>query len=386
MRILVLGNLGSIYMRDFVSNISIALPDSSIDVITSRKGHSIESPNVKIRIFSGYSSNSLISKIPKLRAYISLRKKRKLLSNLYKLDKYDITHLHFIDLQSSLLYKELKRTADKLILSVWGSDFYRSSPWMRKIQKNLYDVASLITFGNNITKEEFIRFYGERFRDRCRIARFGLSPLSELKAIENLSQAECRNKLNIPTSSKVITIGYNNDPNQQHLKILKSISKYKNDLPKDTFLILPMTYGGDNNYKNQVISEIKKLKIPFVVYDRFLQDREVAFIRKASDIMIQLQTTDQFSGSMQEHLYAENIVITGDWLPYDILDERGVFMLKVSSVDEVGNKLLYAINNMNELKNKCRNNPKIIWELSSWERNINKWLEIYEEVLRGKNE
>jgi len=47
---------------------------------------------------------------------------------------------------------------------------------------------------------------------------------------------------------------------------------------------------------------------------------------------------------------------------------------------------VYAINNMDKLKDKCLNNPKVIWELSSWEKNINKWLEIYNEVLRGKNE
>ena len=73
---------------------------------------------------------------------------------------------------------------------------------------------------------------------------------------------------------------------------------------------------------------------------------------------------------MQEHLYAENIVITGDWLPYNTLDERGVFMLKVSSVDEVGEKLVYALNNLEQLKKKCERNSQIIWKLSSWEKNI----------------
>ena len=39
-------------------------------------------------------------------------------------------------------------------------------------------------------------------------------------------------------------------------------------------------------------------------------------------------------------------------------------MLKVSSVDEVGEKLVYAINNLDSLKDKCKNNPEIIWGLS----------------------
>ncbi len=55
--------------------------------------------------------------------------------------------------------------------------------------------------------------------------------------------------------------------------------------------------------------------------------------------MIQLQATDSFSSSMRETLYAGNIVITGDWLPYGTLDEKGVFMLKVSSVEEAERSL-----------------------------------------------
>jgi len=105
-------------------------------------------------------------------------------------------------------------------------------------------------------------------------------------------------------------------------------------------------------------------------------------MRLASKIMIQLQTTDSFSSSMRESLYAGEIVITGDWLPYGTLDEKGVFMLKVSSVEEVGEKLVYALNNLDSLKEKCKKNPEIIWELSSWEKNIQSWIDMYEDLLQ----
>jgi len=109
-----------------------------------------------------------------------------------------------------------------------------------------------------------------------------------------------------------------------------------------------------------------------------MPDREIALIRKASDVFINVQVTDQFSGSMQEHLFAENVVITGDWLPYKTLDERGVFMRKVSSVDDVGRELLHVAHNLDSLRKNCLINPDIIWELSSWEKNIQSWVGLYE--------
>jgi len=99
--------------------------------------------------------------------------------------------------------------------------------------------------------------------------------------------------------------------------------------------------------------------------------------------MVYLPTSDQLSGSMQECLYAGNIVITGDWLPYRILEEQGIFMLKISSVDEVGEKLIYSLNHLKKLKESCKGNSQIIWNMSSWDKNINDWIQMYQELLKN---
>jgi len=195
----------------------------------------------------------------------------------------------------------------------------------------------------------------------------------------------CRKHLGLPEDSIIVTVGYNNSPGQQHIEILKSIKKRRKEIPENLFFILPMTYGATNEYRNTVRKYVEQHSLRYKIFDRFMPDEEMAMLRRASDIMIQVQITDQFSGSMQEHLYSENVVITGDWLPYGTLDEKGIFMLKVSSVEEVGEKLVYALNNLDSLKEKCKKNPEIIWELSSWEKNIQSWIDMYEELLhRGR--
>jgi len=228
---------------------------------------------------------------------------------------------------------------------------------------------------------DFDSYYRNKYSNKLRICSFGLAPLEVLRSLE-LNKRECRELLSLPEESLIVTVGYNNSPAQQHIEILNSIEKHKRGIPENAFLVLPMTYGATDEYRNTVRKYLEQHGFGYRIFDKFMPDREMAMLRKASDLMIQVQITDQFSGSMLEHLYTENVVITGDWLPYGTLDEKGVFMLRVSSVKEVGEKLVYAVNNLDSLKEKCKKNPEIIWELSSWEKNIQSWIDVYEELLR----
>jgi hypothetical protein len=93
--------------------------------------------------------------------------------------------------------------------------------------------------------------------------------------------------------------------------------------------------------------------------------------------MIQLQTSDQFSGSMQEHLYTRNVVITGSWLPYKTMKDFGVNFIEIDKVSELANSLAKVIANYNEYYSNTDNNPEAILKLSSWQYNIQDWLALY---------
>lgn len=151
-------------------------------------------------------------------------------------------------------------------------------------------------------------------------------------------------------------------------------------LPSKLLFILPMTYGGTEKYRELVRRKLESSGFRYRIYDSFIPDREISMLRKASDIMIQVQITDQLSGSMLEHLYAENIIITGNWLPYAILDESGVFMHKVLSVDEVGEELLYILNDFNLFEERCKANPEIVQSFLDLENNMKSWIDMYEEL------
>jgi len=91
-------------------------------------------------------------------------------------------------------------------------------------------------------------------------------------------------------------------------------------------------YDFDDCYNRKYSSKIKIARFDPSVLDEF---KKLNIDKNNCRNRLTLPQ-DRIIVTVQEYLYAENIVITGDWLPYDTLDERGVFMLKVSSVEEVG--------------------------------------------------
>jgi hypothetical protein len=121
---------------------------------------------------------------------------------------------------------------------------------------------------------------------------------------------------------------------------------------------------------------IKNLKIEYKIYSNFMSIEDVSKIRLAGDIFINIQTTDQFSMSFQEYLYAKNLVIAGDWLPYGCLTDENVFFLN-TNLDKLSDNIEKAITNLDSFQKYLINNPEIIYKFGSWEYNIDSWIKIY---------
>lgn len=354
---LIICHFYSVFVKDFISNMK-KYKCVEFDVLTMDLSYIKDKESNLINNVYIYSTiNEIVDK-------------------LNRVQRYDVTHIHFLEPFYSSVWQNIKEKSKKLIVSVWGSDYYRMSDENRKIQKYVLDNSDFITMANESTIKEFEEFYKFKYSSKLKVCRFGLTPLEYINLYVNEDFAKIRMELGIPVESLVVTCGYNASPAQNHLEIIDSIIKVKDRLPNNLFLIFPMTYG-DDNYRNNVINEIRKIGFKYKVLDKFLSNEDVAKLRIISDIMVQVQTTDQLSGSMQEYLYCNNIVITGEWLPYDVFDHQGIHMLKVTELNQIGGRIVYAIDNFDGIKTKIKNNKKIIWNLSSWESVIDQWTNIY---------
>lgn len=290
---------------------------------------------------------------------------------------YDVVNIHFVQPYLPIFWKEIKKKAGKTVLSVWGSDFYRAGNRARKKLYKIFKECDAITFTNEQSRQDFIKYYND-FERKSRVCSFGLETLEIIKSIEN-QKNKPRKIFDIPDDKIIISCGYASATGQQHEKIINIIKELDASIRGKCLFIFPMTYG-DMIYRKKIEQKLIKSGIDYLVLKDFMSYEEIARLRLITDIMIHIPVSDQFSGSMQEILFCGNIVITGDWLPYKILNDKGVFLLSIDSEEKLLETLVYALDNLKELKNRAHPNRDIIWNLSSWKVNAGKWYELYNSI------
>lgn len=376
MRVLVVGYLWSPFLCNWLLDMSNRFKDWSFHVI-SRQGENpvhkyklARRPNIKQHVFF---TNALIDSIPKIRALelIGLWKKRK---HIMKSRAFDICHIHYVGFSALLLRKVLKRKSRKVIVSLWGSEFSGRRPIIAYLQKKLYRGADIITLPTLELLERFNMHYKSQFRHKLRVGRFP-SPLSEKILSLNMTKEEAKRHFSIPEDHITVALGYNSQPGQQHFKILENLK----NLPDNVCLLVNTQFGGDKRYREELKRRVKVSGIKHRFFEDYISDEEMAMLRKATDIMIQVQKADAFSASMQEILAVGNIVITGDWLPYKALEDA--FMLKMPRVEAISSYLPYAIDHLPSLEERCKHNPEIIKKISNNDEIMNEWFKLYEEVI-----
>jgi len=367
MKALVIGNSQSVYVRDFVENM-VNKMGCEIDVLSCNEGRLI--PNEKVREIV-VTVPQWLQRIPKLRGVFKLAK---FVWTISRLGLYDICHIHFVSLKALLIAKLARKRSTRLIVSVWGSDFLRTSERFKSRQERVYDRADYITFATNEMLEKFNDYYQDKYVEKLRICTFGLAPLESLKKMK-LTKEDCRRHFSIPEDAITVCVGYTAGAWHRHKEVIQSIARNKSGLPDNLFLIFPMTYGRDEKYVAEVKEEIRKLGIKNLVIDNFMTPKESAMLKMTTDVFVNVQLADALSGSMLEHLYAGSVVITGSWLPYRALDDMGIKVCKVDKVEDVGWVIRLVLADVSSWKNES--SKENIYKFVSWENNIESWVRLW---------
>lgn len=364
-RCLVLCHFYSVYTKEFLEKI-YNKANIKFDILT---------------IDSSYKEKVKSGSIENVYTYNDLNKMNQILNSN---GSYDIIHIHFLAPFYGEIAEQIRNKCKKLMITIWGSDFYRTTNEQKEEQRKLVDKADIITFDNDVTMEEFAKYYDVENNEKLSINRFGLTALEYIKNLENKECNQIRAEYNIPENSIVVTCGYNANRAHNHLEIIKSINQMKNKLPKNMYYIFPMTYSRDEEYCHIVKRELEKSSLKYIILEEFMSFEQMAKLTKITDIMIQLQTTDTLSATMQEHMYHGNVVITGSWLPYKPLKQIGTYFLEVYLVNKIGKKLIDVVQDITLIKQRCKKNKNIIWNFSAWENTIKDWIEIYNKKIDYK--
>lgn len=291
---------------------------------------------------------------------------------------YQVVHVMYCIQDLMVIAGSLRKAAPRLVLTVFGSDFMQLSPWKHRPMRRVYRMADIVTANN----AEALARIGKTYRldaRRQRLCRFGFSNLDEIRMLNNVDKAESRRRLGFPENRIIVCIGYNYDPIQQHLPVLQSVVDCEalRRMKERLFFVIPMTYGTNPAYRDRLRKTVSTLPFNHTTIERFLSTEEVAHLRKATDILIQVQKSDSLSASTLEHLFAGNLLITGDWLPYRDLEHAGIYFRKISNPLETGNELVTCLDHLESETEKSNGNSEIIYRLSSWQANLDSWISLY---------
>ena len=293
---------------------------------------------------------------------------------------FDAVDIHFFSPKYDRLIEALGRRHKPVKITIWGSDFFKATEVRREKQRELYQKVRVVQLETREIAGEFLKVYPE-LEDRVRIAHFGIVQLEIIDELLGLwTREHYRKELEVPVQRMVLTCGTNRSKGHRHLKILESIGRLEPGLREQLYLVFPMTYGGDRALIQLVREKARSLGVPFRILGSFLSLEDLCKYRIISDITLTIQESDALASAIQEHLYTEEVLIAGDWLPYQVLKDHGVFYLTTSleSLDEV---LADAIANHAAWRDKCAGNRGRIAGFSGWDHVIGDWLDIYRALV-----
>ena len=266
----------------------------------------------------------------------------------------------------------------KTIVSFWGSDLLKKKT-ATKLEKLFMNNFKTITLSTHAMFDRFHELFGYQYDSKIINVKFGIPTFSDIQSLEKREDScQAKRKLSLPENKLIVVCGYNGNETQQHIKALEAISKCKDDVKQKIFLMIPMGYGTkDKLYIEKIKDLLDNNKLDGLVLDQFFIGEENARLRLATDIFINVQQTDAFSASMQEHMFAGAVVINGGWLSYPDLDDNGAFYYKIDVIADLGKVLTDVLDQIPVVKEKCKVNRKIIWKLSSWENVTPIWRSLY---------
>ncbi len=312
--------------------------------------------------------------VPKLRGILALMVKRVAIINICK--SYDYIDIHVLDNIYDDIIPLLIKQNKKVKFTIWGSDFFKATPERKEEQRILYKMADTVQV---VTEQmrKIVTDYFPEIKEKTKVADFGNSNLANIK--KQLSKKESnsfREAFNIPHDKIIIALGTNASDRQRHTLLLDNFSKLNTALKDKIFLMIPMNYGGNTGYINSVREKADSTSIPFVIITEFMPKDEFAKMVVACDIVITIQVTDSLSAALQEFLYAGSILIAGDWLPYEIYRDNGIYYRTVS-LESLMQTTEDTILNFESIKLKCEHNQENIFKLTDWSHAIDKWVNIY---------
>jgi glycosyltransferase involved in cell wall biosynthesis len=292
---------------------------------------------------------------------------------------YDIVNFHSIEAHT-LLIAPMVPPSVKTIFSFWGSDLFKANK-VRQAYQNVH-----------IANVDQITLHSSEMEDRLTITLpnakgkpiekllFGLSEqfiTESFKPVNAEQLTQKRNHWDIQPGKIVVTVGYCGVPNCNHMVVFDQIASLPQEVLNSIHVIVPLTYGGEPEYREQVEERLDNLPVDSTCIRDFLSYDDLVLLRRVSDIYIHSVSTDAFSTSMLEYLISGNVGIIGDWLPYSRLNELGVYYVPFKNFESLHSTIEETVKNHPSLKARIDGNAQIIKDHLGQDYWSGQWVNVF---------
>lgn len=318
--------------------------------------------------------------LPRGRSFVEKHFLHRLILHLSR--DYDV-----IDVQSlfkpmySYLVPQFKKMGKKVKVGFWGTDFYNFSfiPEHEKWQNVVLKHADIIHIGTEAMKTDVVKRFPQ-YEKKMRTGVFGNQHLDDLKEFRKQPERYDKSFISEDINGKIIvTCGYNARSRHQHLKMIEAINELPLELQNSIHVVFPMTYLRESSYLEKFNKALENVHFQYTVINEYLTENQLFTLRTITDLYINIIVSDALSSSTQEHLFSGNVVIVGEWLPYNIFEDNGLFYIK-TSLEKLSDNIRYALTNIDKLKSKSSSNAERLYNITSWKSAISNLKGMYEEL------
>jgi len=368
-QILIIGTGDSVFVKDFIDQYEKR--GVTVDLISTGQAEISKSVRTQINVVPDPSG--IFGKTGK---HIKLIKKIRRSVKMLPSD-YDAVIIHSINIFLAPSISMLKMKAKRIVAVVWGSDYYRSTRAQDIFKNRIYRAADSIVFTNPKTLRDFSKKNPHISPENLRIARFGLPVLDEIDKLKgNIAGKDDLpySTFGLPADKIIVLAGYSGSLAHRQDLAIDATARLPPETRDLIHLVFPIGYGA-SGIKKTIEEKLNQAHLDnYTILTDFYGFPDAAKLRCVTDILINIQSSDQFSGSMQETLYAGGHVIAGAWLPYQEIIAAGA---KIKLVDKPED-LSTALQELAAAHRRASAEPaqavkQYIKNASSWSANIGQW-------------
>lgn len=311
---------------------------TSSSVFVVRTAEELRNRGVDVQIIDPYAASariagkSILVKVLRLlyRAWFTRR-------TIRQLDRDQAVVIHSLGLDLFWISPLLKRHFKRVVGLAYGSDILRRRKRLDALlSKGLRHLDCVAATNANVLEAIMKDFPSIAGKD-TRIIRFGLTVFDSLENLELKSAAEARVRLGYLADKPLICLGYSASSGQRQQELIAFFAE-QTELHGKYQFVIPVQYGSSEvrlaverdclRVNNKLGSEV------FHPLTEFHDPDTSALMRLATTVLINHSVSDAFSGTVQEIVYAGNMVLAGKHLPYSNMPGFGTAIKPYDNLTE----------------------------------------------------